>query len=545
MKKIVKWFNYKASLRTKILLGISIMQGLVLTFFIFYVYGIQDLIIGKMADDAAEKERFMEMFLPARVSCIIMGIIMFVLSIIISDFLISVLSKRLKKLAHQADGVAGGDMDSIPKTDATDEIGAVTNSISVMAENLREKAAAAKAADSTKTDFLARMSHDIRTPMNAIHGMVEIIKKNPEDKRRVKDCIRKIDISTSHLLVLIDEILDMSKLDSGDMEITNESFDIGQVLQQSLEFAVGQAEERDISVYMDSSELTVTRVMGCELYTRRIFTNLLSNAIKFNKDNGSVTIDVSENIIDRKRVVYTFSIEDSGIGMSREFVSNAFEPFSQENSGARSNFSGTGLGLAIVKKLVIAMGGRIELKSEIGEGSRFTFSLPYTVDSNVDESKEERAARIGGGVNGSRMLLVEDNELNLEIAKFMLEDKNITVDTAKNGIEAVQIFEKSAPFTYDLILMDIMMPEMDGIEATKKIRNMVRADAKIIPIVALSANTYAEDIKISRDAGMDDHLSKPIDVERLYEVITRLKGLYDAKRIERPYSQLFTSDALK
>ncbi len=545
MKKIVKWFNYKASLRTKILLGISIMQGLVLTFFIFYVYGIQDLIIGKMADDAAEKERFMEMFLPARVSCIIMGIIMFVLSIIISDFLISVLSKRLKKLAHQADGVAGGDMDSIPKTDATDEIGAVTNSISVMAENLREKAAAAKAADSTKTDFLARMSHDIRTPMNAIHGMVEIIKKNPEDKRRVKDCIRKIDISTSHLLVLIDEILDMSKLDSGDMEITNESFDIGQVLQQSLEFAVGQAEERDISVYMDSSELTVTRVMGCELYTRRIFTNLLSNAIKFNKDNGSVTIDVSENIIDRKRIVYTFSIEDSGIGMSREFVSNAFEPFSQENSGARSNFSGTGLGLAIVKKLVIAMGGRIELKSEIGEGSRFTFSLPYTVDSNVDESKEERAARIGGGVNGSRMLLVEDNELNLEIAKFMLEDKNITVDTAKNGIEAVQIFEKSAPFTYDLILMDIMMPEMDGIEATKKIRNMVRADAKIIPIVALSANTYAEDIKISRDAGMDDHLSKPIDVERLYEVITRLKGLYDAKRIERPYSQLFTSDALK
>ncbi len=545
MKKIIAWFNYKASLRAKILLSITVIQGVVLTFFGFYVHSVHKLVIEKMADSEAERLQYMDEFFPARASFTVMAIMLLMISVVISDLLISVVIKRLKRLTRQADGVASGDLEAIPKTDATDEIGVVTNSISVMADNLKENAAAAKAANSTKTDFLARMSHDIRTPMNAIHGMVEIIKKNPDDNRRVRDCIRKIDISTSHLLVLIDEILDMSKLDSGVVEITNDSFDIGEILKESLEFAVGQAEERDICVYMDSSDLTITRVIGCELYTRRIFTNLLSNAIKFNKDNGNVSIEVNESIIDKKRVVYTFSIEDSGIGMSKEFVGSAFEPFSQENSGARSDFTGTGLGLAIVKKLVETMGGKIELRSEIGEGSRFTFTLPFTIDNMLNESEEERAENIGTGISGSHMLLVEDNELNLEIAKFMLEDKEVIVDTAVNGVEAVNMFEKSAPFTYDLILMDIMMPELDGIEATKKIRNMTRADAKIIPIVALSANTYAEDIRVSREAGMDDHLSKPIDVERLYEVITRLKKLYDAKRIERPYSQLFTGDSLK
>jgi signal transduction histidine kinase/AmiR/NasT family two-component response regulator len=542
---MIGWFNYKASLRAKILISITVMQGIVLSFYGCYVYSLQKLIITKMAADEAEKIKYMKEFLPARVSCILVAVFMMMVSFVISDFLISVVIKRLKRLTHQADGVATGDLEAIPKTDAVDEIGVVTNSISLMAENLKERAAAARAANSTKTDFLARMSHDIRTPMNAIHGMVEIIKKNPEDKKRVRDCIRKIDISTSHMIVLIDEILDMSKLDNGNLDITTESFDIGEVLQQSLDFAVGQAEERDISVYMDSSDLTVTKVVGCELYTRRIFTNLLSNAIKFNKDNGSVTIEVNENVIDKRRVVYTFSIEDSGIGMSRDFISNAFEPFSQENKGSRVDFSGTGLGLAIVKKLVEAMGGRIDLKSEVGEGTRLTFSLPFAIDKKSGGTDEEIAEHMKTGLKGSHMLLVEDNQLNLEIAKFMLEDKEISVDTAVNGEEAVKLFEKSAPFTYDLILMDIMMPVMDGVEATKAIRNMTRADAKIIPIVALSANTYAEDIKISRDAGMDDHLGKPIDVERLYEVITRLKKLYDAKRIERPYSQLFTGDSLK
>ncbi|MBQ7636015.1 MAG: response regulator [Lachnospiraceae bacterium] len=545
MKRMIEWFNYKASLRAKILICITVLQGIVLFFFGCYVYSVQKLIITRMAADEAERIRYMKEFLPARVSCILVAIFMMMVSFVIADFLISVVIKRLKRLTHQADGVATGDLEAIPKTDAMDEIGVVTNSISVMAENLKERAAAAKAANSTKTDFLARMSHDIRTPMNAIHGMVEIIKKNPEDKKRVKDCIRKIDISTSHMIVLIDEILDMSKLDNGDMDITTESFDIGEVLQQSLDFAVGQAEERDISVYMDSSDLTVTKVVGCELYTRRIFTNLLSNAIKFNKDNGSVSIEVNENVIDKRRVVYTFSIEDSGIGMSRDFINNAFEPFAQENKGSGADFSGTGLGLAIVKKLVEAMGGRIDLKSEVGEGTRLTFSLPFAIDKKYAGTDEEIAEHMKSGLKGSHMLLVEDNQLNLEIAKFMLEDKEIIVDTAVNGEEAIKLFEKSAPFTYDLILMDIMMPVMDGVEATKVIRNMTRADAKIIPIVALSANTYAEDIKISRDAGMDDHLGKPIDVERLYEVITRLKKLYDAKRIERPYSQLFTGDSLK
>ncbi len=545
MKKAVAWFNYKASLRSKIHISIAVMQGVILTFFAFYVYSTQTLIIERFSENAEERAAYLKEFMPTRVSCFILAGVLFLLSFVISDFLVSVVIKRLKKLMHQAEGVASGDMDSIPKTDANDEIGEVTNSISVMAENLKKRAAEARAADNTKTDFLARMSHDIRTPMNAIHGMAEIIKKNPEDLRRVKECIRKIDISTSHLLVLIDEILDMSKLDSGNIDITSESFDIRAVLRESMDFALGQAEERDINVFMDSSDITVTKVIGCELYTKRILTSLLSNAIKFNKDNGSVTVEVNENVIDKKRVIFTFSIEDSGIGMSNEFIGSAFEPFSQENVGARSDFKGTGLGLAIVKKLLEAMGGRIEIQSELGEGSRFTFTLPFLIDGHTCDEENARAAIVGTGIAGSHMLLVEDNALNLEIAKFMLEDKEVIVDTAVNGAEAVKMFEKSAPFTYDLILMDIMMPEMDGIEATKMIRGMARTDAKMVPIVALSANTYAEDIRTSREAGMNDHLSKPIDIEKLYETITRLKDLYDAKRIERPYSQLFTGNELK
>ncbi len=545
MKKAVAWFNYKASLRAKIHISIAVMQGVVLTFFAFYVYSTQNLIIERFAGSPEEKAAYLKEFMPTRVSCFILAGVLFLLSVVIADFLVSVVIKRLNKLAHQAEGVASGDMDTIPKTNATDEIGEVTNSISVMAEELKKRAAAARAADNTKTDFLTRMSHDIRTPMNAIHGMAEIIKKNPEDLRRVKDCIRKIDISTSHLLVLIDEILDMSKLDSGHIDITSESFDIREVLRESMEYAIGQAEERDISVFMDSSDITVTNVVGCELYTKRILTSLLSNAIKFNKDNGSVTVEVNENVVDKKRVIFTFNVEDSGIGMSREFILNAFEPFSQESVGARSDFKGTGLGLAIVKKLLEAMGGRIEIQSELGEGSRFTFTLPFLIDGHIGNEENARATIVGTGIAGSHMLLVEDNALNLEIAKFMLEDKEVIVDTAVNGAEAVKMFEKSAPFTYDLILMDIMMPEMDGIEATKRIRGMMRTDAKMIPIVALSANTYAEDIRTSREAGMNDHLSKPIDIEKLYETITRLKDLYDAKRIERPYSQLFTGDELK
>ncbi len=544
MKNIIDWFLYKASIRSKLLLCIGFMQGVVLVFFALYANSMAMTVIKRVAKTPEEAEMLSEKYHPAFVVCILMAVGLVILSLIIASVISDNPIKRIKKLSRDAKDIASGDLEEIAQTSATDEIGDVVNSISRMAVTLHEKIAEATEANAVKTNFLARMSHDIRTPMNAIRGMVEIIKKNPDDKVRVSNCIKKIEISTNHLLTLIDEILDMSKLEGNSLEITTDSFDITEVLDDAYAFARDEGSERDIRVYLDKSEITVSKIIGCELYTKRIFYNIISNAIKFNKDNGSVSIDASEHIIDKKHIVYTFSIEDSGIGMSKEFETKAFEPFTEENSGVGSEYRGTGLGLSIVKKLVSAMGGKISAESELGEGTTITFSLPFEIDADYDITEEERVDNMTGDIKGSHMLLVEDNELNLEIAKFMLEDKGIIVDTAANGLEAVKRFDKSIPFTYDLILMDIMMPELDGIEASKRIRNLSRADAKIVPIVALSANTYAEDIKASKDAGMNDHLAKPIEVEKLYSVITKQKKLYDARRIEKPYSQLFTGKDL-
>ena len=544
MKRIIDWYLYKASIKSKLLICIGFMQGIVLVFFSIYANSMAMMVIKRVADSEEEVALLTEKYKPAFIVCVLMAIVLVALSLLLAAIISSSPVNRIKKLSRDAKDLANGDLDYIPETDATDEIGDVVNSISHMAVTLHEKVKEATEANSAKTNFLARMSHDIRTPMNAIKGMVEIIKKNSNDTGRVDNCIKKIEISTNHLLTLIDEILDMSKLEGNELELTNDSFDISEVLDDAYGFAIDEGAERDIRVYMDKSEITTTKIIGCELYTKRIFTNIISNAIKFNKDNGSISIDASENVIDKHRVVYTFAIEDSGVGMSKEFEEKAFEPFSEENSGARSEYRGTGLGLSIVKKLVDAMGGKITVESELGIGTTVTFTLPFYIDSDFDAVEEERVDNMAGDIVGSHMLLVEDNELNLEIAKFMLEDKGIIVDTAVNGLEAVKKFDKSIPFTYDLILMDIMMPELDGIEASKRIRDLSRADAKLVPIVALSANTYAEDIKASKDAGMNDHLAKPIDPEKLYDVITKQKKLYDARRIEKPYSQLFTGEDL-
>lgn len=547
IRKITNWYHTKVCVWKKVVIALAALQGIVLLFFGVYSYSLTDLILTETTkgQEPGRKAELLARFNPGIVSCLIIAFVLYCISLLTSYFLAKILGDRISKLARQADAIATGDLTGISKTDATDEIGVLTNSISEMAICLNDKAEEAKLANTAKSSFLTRMSHDIRTPLNAIKGMVEIVRKNPNDIPRIMDCLKKIEVSSNHLIVLIDEILDMSKLESGEVEITNEQFDLGEAIDECYELASSQAGERDVFVFLDRSELEHTKVCGCELYLKRVITNILANGIKFNKDQGSVTMEVTENVIDKRRAVFQFVIEDTGIGMTKEFVSHAFDPFTQEEKGARTNFSGTGLGLPIVKMLLERMGGKISLVSEYGQGSRFTFTIPLILDSSSDSSVEERAETESGNLSEAHMLVVEDNELNLEIAKYMLEDWGISVDTATNGLEAVRLFETNAPFTYDLILMDVMMPELDGIEATKRIRIMNRADAKLVPIVALSAKAYAEDIKASKDAGMNDHVTKPLDVKKLKEVIIRQKKLYDAKRVERPYSQLFTGDALK
>ncbi len=547
MKKFVTWFHERASIKTKILLCLVVFLGIGYGFLGIYAYSIgKEMVSYAQECPPEELGDLMNRYRPAYVSCLFVAVVLFIGAIVLGNILVNVLSKRINLLTRQAEAVSNDDLEGIPKTDATDEIGVVTNAISVMTEKLKEKAIEASDANTAKTDFLSRMSHDIRTPMNAIRGMVEIIKKNPDDKPRVDDCIRKIDISTNHLLVLIDEILDMSKLENGEFTLTNDAFDMEELINDCYGIAYGQAAERDIKMQLNMAQLPNKRVFGCELYTRRVITNILNNAIKFNKDQGEVTMEVYEKKSDSQRVTFEFIVSDTGIGMKEDFLAKIFEPFVQgDEGGARSSYTGTGLGLSVVKKIIDMMGGKIHVESEVGVGSTVTFSITYVIDAEKASDDEIRAGNIREGIENSRMLLVEDNELNMEIAKYMLENWGVKVDTAENGKIAVDKFDDSAPFTYDLILMDVRMPEMDGIEATKVIRSLSRQDSKLVPIVALSANTYVEDIKAVKSAGMNDHLAKPIDIDRLYEVITKQKKLYDSKRIGRPYSQLFTGEDLK
>ncbi|MCQ2537044.1 MAG: ATP-binding protein [Lachnospiraceae bacterium] len=546
MRKLLKWFNEGASLKTKILIVEAVFLLVGYGFLGTYAFSLSKKVAEyAMTCSPEELEHISEYFTPAYVSCYVIAVVLFALTMALAFSLTGGLSGRIKLLTRQAEAVANDDLAGIPKTDATDEIGIVTNMISEMTERLKNKINEAIEANSAKTDFLSRMSHDIRTPMNAIRGMVEIIKKNPDDKARIDDCITKIDVSTSHLLVLIDEILDMSKLENGEFELTKDAFNMEDVVRDCYTLASGQAAERDITINLSMDPLSNANIIGCELYTRRVITNILNNAIKFNKEQGQVTMEVYEKQVESQYVTFEFIVTDTGVGISKDLITKVFDPFVQADNGARSHYTGTGLGLSVVKKILEMMGGKINIESEVGVGSVVTFSMNFLIDPEKKGDDELRIGSIHEGIEGARMLLVEDNELNMEIAKYILENWGVVVDTAENGKIALDKFGDSAPFTYDLVLMDIRMPEMDGIEATKAIRNLTRLDARLVPIVALSANTYVEDIKAVKDAGMNDHLAKPIDVDRLYEVITKQKKLYDSKRIGHPDSQLFTGDYLK
>ena len=381
-----------------------------------------------------------------------------------------------------------------------------------------------------KTEFMNRMSHDIRTPINGIMGMVDIIRKNRDDWGKVDDSLDKIQLSTRHLLELVSDVLDMSKLEAGMFEIHEDVFDMNELMDEVAALVDAQLVESGITHCKHRSNIQHTALKGSSLQLRRIMVNLLSNAIKYNKSNGTIDTYAEELSCDGTTVWYEFKIVDTGIGMSEEFIKEQlFKPFTQEKNDARTLYRGTGLGMSIVKALLDKMGGSIEVESQLGEGSTFTFRLPFKVDENAIETQKEEQSSGEQKLEGKQILLVEDNEINMEIAEFYLKELGIVVDKAWNGKEAIDKFEESAPGTYDLILMDIMMPVMGGREAARRIRTLERPDAETVRIYAMTAQVSSESVHKCLASGMNGHIAKPIDESKLREILTRCESVKKQK----------------
>ena len=385
-------------------------------------------------------------------------------------------------------------------------------------QELHKALTEAQSANKAKTSFLNNMSHDIRTPLNGIIGMLTILEKSGNDGERAKDCLNKIDESSKLLLSLVNDVLDMAKLESDTVVFTDESINLDQVCQEITESLSFQAEEEGLHVIGEHDDYSGIYVWSNAVHLKKILMNLFTNSMKYNKVNGSIYMSMRTIERSEDHMICEFKIRDNGIGMSEEFIKNElFTPFVQADNSARSNYSGTGLGMPIVKQLVEKMGGTITVESKLGEGSCFTVVLPFIIDTNArPEEKED----FNADISGVRVLLVEDNELNVEIAEFMLTENGAKVETVKNGLEAVQHFKVSEPGTYDVILMDVMMPVMDGLTATRTIRDLERQDAKTIPIIAMTANAFREDEERCMEAGMNAHLAKPLDDEKIKQTIS-------------------------
>ena len=385
----------------------------------------------------------------------------------------------------------------------------------------RESKIQAEKANAAKSAFLFNMSHDIRTPMNAIVGFTDIAMKRKPDKE-VENCLKKIRQSSEYLMTLINDVLDISRIESGKLEYKPVPTDLRDMINTVLSIAKGYMENRDLNLYVSREKLKTPYVMADELRIREVLLNIISNAVKFTKDGGTISF-VAENCPgnDEHHVIVRYRISDTGIGMSEEFQSRIFDEFTQENDGARTSYKGTGLGMAIAKKYVDLMGGKIEVSSRQGIGSTFTVEIPLRIAEQVLTEKEEKL-RKDMDLHGLHVLLAEDNDLNAEIAVSLLEEQGMIVTRAADGKSALLQFCNTAPGTFDLILMDIMMPEMNGYETTKAIRNLSdRPDGKEIPIIAMTANAFAEDVQAALNAGMDDHVAKPIDMSILISVITK------------------------
>ena len=379
----------------------------------------------------------------------------------------------------------------------------------------------ANAANIAKTTFLNHMSHDIRTPMNAIVGFTDIAMKRKPDKE-VENCLKKIRQSSEYLMTLINDVLDISRIESGKLEYKPVPVDLRDMINTVMSIARGYIENRDLNLYVSREKLKTPYVMADELRIREVLLNIISNAVKFTKDGGTISF-VAENAPgnDEHHIIVRYRISDTGIGMSEEFQTRIFDEFSQENNGARTSYKGTGLGMAIAKRYVDLMGGKIEVSSKQGVGSTFTVEIPLLVAEHVETEEKEKLKK-DMDLHGLHVLLAEDNDLNAEIAIALLEEQGMIVTRAVDGKSALAQFCNTDPGTFDLILMDIMMPEMNGYETTKAIRNLSdRPDGKKIPIIAMTANAFAEDVQAALNAGMDDHVAKPVDMEILTSVITK------------------------
>ena len=380
----------------------------------------------------------------------------------------------------------------------------------------------AEAANEAKTEFLQRMSHDIRTPINGICGMINVADHYADNMEKQTECRAKIK-KTSHLLLeLINEVLDMSKLESDEVVLEEIPFNLNSIFEEILGVIEHMAAEQNIRIIWEEKEVTHWNLIGSPVHVKRILMNILSNAVKYNKENGYVYISCRE-IPSKQTAMPTleFVCRDTGIGMTEAFQKRIFEPFAQEHAGSRTKFAGTGLGMPITKKLVEKMGGTISFESKEGTGTTFVIRIPFQIDADMKD-RNETEEKTETSIQGLHVLLTEDNELNMEIAEFVLQNEGAVVTKAWNGQKAVDIFRKSRPGEFDAILMDIMMPVMNGYEAAKMIRSLDREDAKVIPIIAMTANAFTEDKMRAKEAGMDEHIAKPVDGKLLVKVINEL-----------------------
>ncbi len=386
---------------------------------------------------------------------------------------------------------------------------------------LEETKKKAESANEAKTTFLLNMSHDIRTPLNGIMGMLDIAEYYSDDIDKQTECRKKVREASSILLELVNDVLDRSKLESGDINLEHVSFNLVDIVKSSYSSIYKLAEDRNIEIIENDCEVKHLNLIGSPLHLKRIMINIITNAIKYNKDNGKIYITCKETNFDGKIATIEFICQDTGIGMSEQFVKHIFEPFSQENQNARTSYAGTGLGMSIVKGIIESMGGNISVESQKGVGTTFDVTIPFEVDEDTkkndstnDESKEY-------SIKGLNILVAEDNDMNMEIAKFLLEENGAKVIEAHDGKEAVDIFTKSSFGDIDAILMDVMMPVLNGHEATKIIRSLNRKDNNI-PIIAMTANAFVEDKINAKEAGMNEHISKPFDSKRVIKTIAVL-----------------------
>ena len=380
----------------------------------------------------------------------------------------------------------------------------------------------AEAANEAKTEFLQRMSHDIRTPINGICGMINVADYYADNMEKQTECRAKIKEASHLLLELINEVLDMSKLESDEVVLEEIPFNLNSIFEEILGVIEHMAAEQNIRIIWEEKEVTHWNLIGSPVHVKRILMNILSNAVKYNKENGYVYISCRE--IPSKQTAMTtleFVCRDTGIGMAEAFQKRIFEPFAQEHAGSRTKFAGTGLGMPITKKLVEKMGGTISFESKEGTGTTFVIRIPFRIDTDMKD-RTEAEEKTETSIHGLHVLLTEDNELNMEIAEFVLQNEGAVVTKAWNGQKAVDIFRKNRPGEFDAILMDIMMPVMNGYEAAKMIRSLDREDAKVIPIIAMTANAFTEDKMRAKEAGMDEHIAKPVDGKLLVKVINEL-----------------------